>query len=248
MEGRILTINEAGARFFGRPAFQLVGQPLGVLIGEDAAARDIEAMKRVKTFEPIRFTDSLNNALGEQRYLEGIVTLERDSRGEQVGVRGVVRDVTDRRKAERALEKQNQEYRLLFESNPCPMYVCDEHSLKFLAVNQAAIQHYGYSQEEFLNMTALDIRTEADAAALLAYVAANPNRDAAAGVWKHRKKDGSSIDVEVNWQKLDFAGRSAYLVMANDVTEKTRAEAAMTESEERYRDLFENANDIIYTH
>ena len=248
MEGRILTINEAGARFFGRPAFQLIGEPLSMLIGAEAAAQNIEAMKNVRTFEPIRFTDSLNNALGEQRFLEGIVTLERDSRGDYIGLRAVVRDVTDRRQAERALEKQNQEYRLLFESNPCPMYVCDEQSLQFLAVNQAAIQHYGYSQEEFLQMTALDIRPKEDASALLSYVAANPKRHASAGAWKHRKKDGSIIEVDVSWQKLDFAGRSAYLVMANDVTEKTRAQAAMTESEERYRDLFENANDIIYTH
>jgi PAS domain S-box-containing protein len=248
MEGRILTINEAGARFFGRPAFQLIGEPLSMLIGAEAAAQNIEAMKNVRTFEPIRFTDSLNNALGEQRFLEGIVTLERDSRGDYIGLRAVVRDVTDRRQAERALEKQNQEYRLLFESNPCPMYVCDEQSLEFLAVNQAAIQHYGYSQEEFLQMTALDIRPKEDASALLSYVAANQKRHASAGAWKHRKKDGSIIEVDVSWQKLDFAGRSAYMVMANDVTEKTRAQAAMTESEERYRDLFENANDIIYTH
>src|SRR5204862_2313586 len=116
------------------------------------------------------------------------------------------------------------------------------------AVNQAAIDHYGYSQEEFLKMTTLDIRSPEGAAAWTSYVAAHPERPDAAGVWQHRKKDGSLIDVEVNWHKLDFAGRRAYLVMANDVTEKTHAETAMIESEERYRDLFEDANDIIYTH
>lgn len=248
MDGYLRTINEAGARFFGRPAFELIGQPLSLLIGEEAATRDIQAMKNVKTFEPIRFTDSLKNAVGELRFLEGIVTIERDARGEYLGVRGVVRDVTDRRQAEQALEKQNREYRLLFESNPCPMYVCDERTLRFLAVNQAAIDHYGYGQEEFLTMTAFDIRPREDAAALRSYVATHPERHDTAGTWQHQKKDGTLIDVEVAWHKLDFAGRRAYLVMANDVTEKTRAEAAMVESEERYRELFENANDIIYTH
>src|SRR5438477_2349830 len=66
-------------------------------------------------------------------------------------------------------------------------------------------------------------------------------------VWKHQKKYGAIIELDVNWHKLDFAGRPAYLVMANDITDQTRAQAAVNESEERYRELFENANDIIYT-
>jgi len=121
MAGHIRNINEAGARFFGRPAFELIGKPLSALIGPEAAARDVAEMKQVKGFEPIRFTDCLRNALGEDRYLEGIVTIERDLQGRNLAVRGVVRDVTDRRLAERALEKQSEEYRLLFEANPCPM-------------------------------------------------------------------------------------------------------------------------------
>lgn len=246
MDGCIRSINEAGSRFFGRPAFELIGQPLSLLIGEEAAARDIAAMKEIKSFEPIRFTDCLKNALGELRHLEGIVTLERDSHGETVGVRGVVRDVSERRQAEMALEKQNEEYRLLFDSNPCPMYVCDQHSLAFLAVNQAAIDHYGYSREEFLEMTTSEIRPADDVPGLLGND--NPLLRNGSGSWKQKKKDSSIIDVDVNWHRLDFAGRPAYLVMANDVTEKKRAEVAVFESEERYRELFENANDIIYTH
>jgi PAS domain S-box-containing protein len=248
MDGYLRTINEAGARFFGRPAFELIGQPLKDLIGEEAAERDITAMKNVKFFEPIRFTDSLRNALGELRYLEGIVTLERDPRGEYLEVRSVVRDVTDRKLAEAALEKQNDEYRLLFESNPCPMYVCDEQTLKFIAVNQAAVDRYGYTRKEFLGMTASDIRPAEEIPAFLSYVESHPYKGDDARIWKHRKKDGGLIDVEVNWHRLDFSGRPAYLVMAMEVTEKVRAEMAVLESEKRYRDLFENANDIIYTH
>src|SRR2546430_2808242 len=67
MDGFIRSINEAGARFFGRPAFELIGKSLSVLIGEEAAARDIAEMKSVKSLEPIRFTDCLKNALGEER-------------------------------------------------------------------------------------------------------------------------------------------------------------------------------------
>ncbi len=247
IEGSIRSINEAGARFFGRPANDLIGQPLSVLFGEEAAAQDISVMKEMNSFEPIRFTHRLKNSVGEERHLEGIFTIERSAQGEPHTVRGVVRDVTDRREAEAALEKQNLEYRLLFESNPCPMYLCDQESLAFVAVNQAAIDHYGYTREEFLAMTAFDIRSPEEAPKLLSYLAQHTGGRDAAGEWKHRKKDGSVIDVEVNWHKLDFAGRPAFLVMVTDITEKKRAEAALLESEERYRELFENANDIIYT-
>src|SRR5258708_22754234 len=159
----------------------------------------------------------------------------------------VSRDVTERQRAEAALQKENEEYRILFESNPGPMYVCAEGSVEFLAVNEAAVRHYGYSREEFLGMTSLDIRTSCDIPDLLSYLTEHYERHDDAGAWKHRKKDGSIIDVEVNWQKLDFAGRPAYMVMANDITEQKQIEIAMRESEERYRELFQNANDIIYT-
>ncbi|PYS80920.1 MAG: hypothetical protein DMF70_10040 [Acidobacteria bacterium] len=247
MDGRITSMNEAGARFFGRPSFDLIGQHLSTLIGEETAARDIAEMQDIKSFEPVRFTHCLKNALGEQRYLEGIVTLERDSAGQCLGVRGVVRDVTDRELVEAALQKQSEEYLILFESNPCPMYLCDQHTLQFLAVNDAAVKHYGYSRKEFLSMNARDIQPDEEVAVLISYVAKNTGSQDDAGVWKHRKKDGTIIDVEVNWHRVDFAGRPAYLVLANDVTEQKQAEVAVRESEERYRDLFENANDIIYT-
>src|ERR1700730_5666468 len=71
MNGTITTVNEAGARFFGRPAFELIGQPLSALIGEESATHDIAEMQNIKSHEPIRFTDCVHNALGELRYLEG---------------------------------------------------------------------------------------------------------------------------------------------------------------------------------
>jgi PAS domain S-box-containing protein len=248
MDGIIRSINQAGARFFGRPAFELIGKPLKVLIGEQKAARDIAEMKQIKSLEPIRFTDCLKNALGEERYLEAIITIERDSHGHSTAVRGVVRDVTERRLATIALRKHNEEYRLLFEANPCPMYVCDESSLAFLAVNQSAIDHYGYTRDEFLRMTAQDIRPASDVPPPVSHPAENGTDRHAAGICQLRKKDGTLIDVNVNWHRLDFAGRAAYLVMTADVSEQKRAQAAMVESEERYRQLVENANDIIYTH
>jgi len=249
MDGVVTSINEAGARFFGLPASELIGQPLGALMGEDIASLDTEKLRNLKSSGPVRFTHCLKNALGEERYLEGIVTLEQDSTAKPIGIRAVVRDVTERQRGEDALKKQSDKYRLLFDSNPCPMYVADESTLRFLAVNDAAINHYGYSREEFLSMTALEIRPEEEVPVLMEYreKTSSANHEAAS-VWKHRKKDGTLIDVEVNWHRIDFGGRPAYLVAAVDITEQKRAAVAVLESEERYRELFENANDIIYTH
>src|SRR5437867_6952210 len=126
IDGVISSINQAGARFFGRPASELIGQPLGVLIGKDIAALDSDEIRNGKSAGPVRFTRCLKNALGDERYLEGIVTLKQDSTAKPVGVRAVVRDVTDRQRAEDALKRQNDQYRVLFDSNPCPMYVLDE--------------------------------------------------------------------------------------------------------------------------
>jgi PAS domain S-box-containing protein len=78
-----------------------------------------------------------------------------------------------------ALEKQNEEYRLLFDSNPCPMYVCEAETLTFVAVNQAAIDHYGYSREEFLEMSTLEMRTTDDVPALLGHI----TRQSGAYLW-----------------------------------------------------------------
>ena len=247
INGTLRSINDAGARFFGKPAFELVGEPLSDWIPEEAKAVQASSSQYAQNFAPVRFTDEVKNASGENRFLEGIVTVERDAQGQCLGVRGVIRDVTDRRRAELALQKQNEEYRLLFEANPCPMYLCDEKTLAFVAVNRAAIDKYGYTYEEFLQRTIWDIRPAQDIPRLQSYLATQEDRHAAAGVWQHQKKDGTVIDVEVNWHKLDFAGRPAYLVMAHDVTEKRQADSALLESEERYRELFENANDIIYT-
>jgi len=154
----------------------------------------------------------------------------------------------ERHRAQKALEKSAQEYRLLFKAHPCPMWLCDQNTLQFLAVNDAAVKHYGYSREEFLAMTVKDIRPEEDVDNLMQHVVSTETAQANAGVWRHRRKDGTVIHVDVAWHKVEFRGRTAYFVLANDITEKRKSQTALIESEHRYREIFDNANDLIYTH
>src|SRR3989440_2379209 len=156
--------------------------------------------------------------------------------------------LTERKRASETLRASEEQYRILFQSNPHPMWVFDVETLAFLAVNDAAIHHYGYSRAEFLGMTLKDIRRAEDVPALVADLSRRTATHDVSGVWQHQKKNGELINVEITWHSLDFEGRPAKLVLASDVTERKNAEAALRDSEENYRELFDNANDIIYTH
>ncbi len=132
--------------------------------------------------------------------------------------------IRQQKEVEEALRDSEERYRLLFEKNPEPMWVFDEKTLAFLAVNQAACRHYGYSHEEFLSMTIRDIRPAEDVPALLAQIAEESRDHEEAGVWRHRRKDGSIIEVEIVSDRLAFGGRVAQLVLAIDKTEKKQLE------------------------
>jgi diguanylate cyclase (GGDEF)-like protein/PAS domain S-box-containing protein len=122
------------------------------------------------------------------------------------------------------LASSEKEYRHLFDSNPLPTWVFSRKTLKFLAVNEAAIRHYGFSRREFLAMTIADIRPEEDIPALLETTAKRIHGLRDAKTWRHRKKDGTNIDVEIAGHELDFQGTEAELVTSHDVSERKRAE------------------------
>lgn len=151
-----------------------------------------------------------------------------------------------RRFAEAALRESEETYRLLFESNPMPMWVYDIETLAFLAVNQAAISHYGYSREEFLSMTIKDIRPQETMKAFFENLASAKNYVQKSAGWKHLKKDGSVIDVEITSHSLIFAGRQARIVLANDITDRIKAEENLKRAEQKYRSIFENAVEGIF--
>jgi len=136
-----------------------------------------------------------------------------------------ISDITERKRADDLLRSSEERYRLLVESNPNPMWVFDQETLSFLAVNAAAVRHYGYSEAEFLAMTIKDIRPLEDIPALMDNISQQTEGLDETAQGRHRKKDGAVIDVEITSHELMWLGRRASLVLINDVTVRKRFES-----------------------
>jgi PAS domain S-box-containing protein len=162
-----------------------------------------------------------------------------DSSGKLVSLLSFVLDVTDQKKAEEALKESEKQYRLLFENSPNPMWILDQKTLAFLAVNEAAIHHYGYSREEFLSMTIKDIRPSGDIPKLLNYLEHARPELSYADEWKHQKKDNTLIDVEIRKSTVIFNGKKDILVMAYDITRRKRMEKKLQENHRTLEALME---------
>jgi len=132
------------------------------------------------------------------------------------------------RRAERELRAAAERYRQLFESSPLPMWVFDTDSLRFLAVNDAAIRRYGYTRDEFLARSLTDVRPIEDHTSLREDIA---QRTDSARVWRHLTKHGEELAVEITAHDLEFEGRRARLVLANDVTQRARLEDQLRQSQ-----------------
>jgi PAS domain S-box-containing protein len=144
---------------------------------------------------------------------------------EQEAIYAVARDITERKRAEELLRESDERHRKLFDNNPHPTWVFDRETLRFLAVNAAAVRKYGYSRDEFLAMTLKDIRPAEDVPAMIETVKALGDGTENSGAWRHRLKDGTIIDTENTSYALTFLGRPARVVVAVDITQRKRDEA-----------------------
>lgn len=155
-------------------------------------------------------------------------------------------DEWELRHAKERIEKEKRDsvvqYRLLFDGNPQPMWVIDRNTLAFLAVNDAAIRHYGYTRQEFLQMILLNILPSNEIPSRLRSVLRNvAPKSQVTETALHVKKDRSVIDVEVSRNLLNFGGTEAILMTARDITEFKRNEDKLRHSEERFAKAFRSS-------
>jgi PAS domain S-box-containing protein len=163
--------------------------------------------------------------------------------GEITGAVIVLSDITEMKLAQKELRKSEKKYRYLFDNNPMPMWIIDLVSFKFLDVNKMAILQYGYSREEFLSMTALDIRPNDDKIHFIKSSdtskinQSNYNR----GIWNHIKKDGTIVPVEIIAHNILYEGTAARLILSNDISDRKKAE---TNLEKRNRELIKTNSEL----
>ena len=219
LAGKLTSMNIAGQRFLGRHPEEIIGNSFFAVFGIIPESNGFAAgLGRPQDAREFRHQFVARSATGEDRWLELIISPIKDKLDETVGFRGLARDVTERKHFEEKLRDSEERYRLLFESTPQPIWVYNEDTLTFLAVNEAATRTYGYSRDEFLSMTIDDIRPQEDIPTLM--IKNDPNDLVISSPWRHKTRTGQTIYVEMSSHPVVFDGKNSRLVIVNDVTER----------------------------
>ncbi|MCD0490113.1 PAS domain-containing protein [Pedobacter sp. MC2016-14] len=200
----------------------------------------------LETGRDAEFEERILRPNGEIRHLKSWGTLKYDLSGNPFKMVGACLDITESKKIQEDLLRSEKNYHDLFHHSPQPMWVYELPSLKFLAVNDSAIADYGYSRDEFLQMTLRDIRPPEDVASLHEIVE-NEIEDGVlhSCLARHVKKSGEIIFVNARGNSLQYNGKNARIVVALDQTEKIIAEENLTESERRFKTLIQDGADLI---
>ena len=243
--GHFVRVNPAFCSVLGYEPDELSGTPVLDLIHPDDREGALESARTVATgVHAQRYENRLRCKDGSYKWLGWTV----QTPGKENGlVYAVARDITEQKRAEERLRASEEWYRLLFDANPLPMWVYDIETLSFVAVNDAAIKHYGYSRSEFLGMRITDIRPDAEVPKVLMAARAPDSPEFDGGVWQHRTKDGRIISVEVVTHALTVLDRPARLTLAHDVTERHQAERALRETNDTLQTLIQASPLAIVT-
>lgn len=185
---------------------------------------------------------------GEQLWIEAQYSLIKNGAGLITGLFGIQRDITEKVRLENELKENEAVFRNSFENNPLPIWIFDVDTSEILAVNKSAIEHYGYSKKEFLQMRIQDLN-HADSLAKVEEILTELRKNhevKTTSLWKHIKKDGSIIDVEINAQSIPYKNRKARINVIHDITEKLQLQNSIKINEESYKGLFNSISDAIY--
>ena len=240
LQGNLTFANSAFYRIFGRPEQELLGASYRSVMTPETAKKVYSTFNRIfKTGQAERGTDwEIFLPDGSTRAFEASASPIQVSEGRHSGFRGIVRDVTDRRAAEKALAESEERYRTLFDSASDAIIILDEEG-RIIEANEATGERLGYSREELIRMHITDLDDAASAS--LARKRAKELLRSGRGLFEvtHLRKDGTTVPTEASAKLISHQGNPAFLVIARDITERKRAEEALRESEARYRKLFE---------
>ncbi len=162
-------------------------------------------------------------------------------------IAGITSDITDKKLAQLRLLDSEYTFRYLFVNNPNPLWIYDLDTLQFLAVNHAAVEKYGYSESEFLSMTIADIRPIEDHQKLLNNVNRVRRRYSHSEGWRHLKKDGSIMFVNISGHGIEYNHRKAELVMTHDVTAEVKSREEVIMAKMNLDAMINNIKDLIWS-
>ncbi len=247
MDGYVTSMNAAGARFFGRSASDLIGIHLSELIGPQAAAKDIEETRSLKPDSSVRSLHCLQDEMGVERYLEGVITVERNRHGQPAGVRGVVRDITDLKLAAEALKESEERYRQLVELSPDAIVV--QKDRRFVYVNPAAQNLWAAnSADDLIGRSVLDVVHPDDHHLVNRLIdeIETLGKPSTLSQQKHIRLSGETIDVEATEIPITMGGQHAIQAVIRNVTESKRALAALKQTEARLSTVIAGASLVLF--
>jgi PAS domain S-box-containing protein len=241
VNGETLYVNERWSEITGYPRLLALQRGWEKSLHPDDRSGTLSAWNdTVREQKPYAHEYRFRHADGTVRWVYGLAEPIRDANGQVTGFLGSMVDLTERKLTEQALHDREQSFRLLFEDHPLPMWVYDRLTLKFLLVNQAAIDKYGYSREEFLGLTLLEIRPAEDRDPLIQYISTPENPLEGMSQWRHTLRSGTIIDVEVSLHRTHYSGLDAVLVVAIDITQRERVNNQL----ERNREDLNQAQEV----
>ncbi len=224
---RIVFVNDAFEQHTGYSREEVLGRSPRFLQGPKTQRAELDRIAlALKAWQPVRAQLINYTKAGEEFWVELDIVPIADAKGWFTHWVAVQRDITTRKQAEKALTDSEQRYAALFEMAPVAMWVYDASDLRFLTVNQAAVDSYGYTVTEFLSMTIFDIRSEDDHQALREQLDRRVGRKES---WRHRRKDGSFFPVNVVSKPIKYDGHDARFVVALDMTAQVNAERDVQE-------------------
>jgi PAS domain S-box-containing protein len=219
---RIVFVNDAFESLTGYSREEVLGKSPGLLQGPKTRGAELDRVNAaLRNWQPVR-AELINYTKTGQEYWIELDIVPIDANGRHMHFVSVVRDITERKLAEQALVESEQRYAALFESAPVPMYIVDAQTHRFMAVNADCIERYGWTHEEFLNMTLFDIRSAAEGKRLKAELPKGQEKIVSRRL--HRRKDGTEFDVQIVSRIVQYAGTVARFVVVLDITAQVKAE------------------------
>ena len=239
---RYRLLNRSYEKWLGKPREEIYGKQIQEIVGDRVYANIRAHIEAALSGQEVSFETEVYFKEGEKSYVHATFVPDVDEEEKVRGFSVLVQDITERKRAEKALQEDKERFRTLVEQAGDAFFLHDLEG-RFVDVNQRACDSLGYSREELLNLSVPDVDRGSDPEKIAERM--TPSVPATMeGV--HWRKDGTTFPVEVRVGMFESGGRQFILALARDVTERKRAEHALRESEARFKTLFESAPDTYY--